>query len=117
MKKVKYLNRRGLSPAQHKAAVEQLKEMTDAWISVLWQAMHKTGKGYPRQKTTGHTGKGTDRRGDKLAGTNTPKVLRGVAVRGLVAGHVPSRPHRAVKRSEPSSYYDPSSAIVEEAQA
>lgn len=37
------------------------------WRQVLWQAMTKTGHGY-RKHSLKHTGKGKDRRNDKLEG-------------------------------------------------
>jgi hypothetical protein len=39
------------------------------WIELLWTAMQKTGKGYHRPSLK-HTGKGVDRRNDKLKETN-----------------------------------------------
>ena len=49
------------------------------WIELLWTAMQKTGKGYHRQSLK-RTGKGVDRRNDKLKETldgfapfNTPE--------------------------------------------
>jgi hypothetical protein len=36
------------------------------WVSMLWQAMLKTGKGY-RRSSQRHSGKGDDRRADKIA--------------------------------------------------
>lgn len=41
------------------------KDFRAMWVSMLWQAMLKTGKGYKRV-TQRHSGKGEDRRKDKL---------------------------------------------------
>ena len=38
------------------------------WIAILWNAMGKTGNGYKRDSLR-HTGKGVDRRNDKLLET------------------------------------------------
>ena len=41
---------------------EAMRVFRDAWISMLWQAMNKTGEGYPRPKAR----RREDRREDKL---------------------------------------------------
>lgn len=43
------------------------------WTSKLWQAMAKTGKGYPKPSTR-HTGIGKDRRADKLEAAERAKL-------------------------------------------
>lgn len=54
---------------QHK----ELIKPNAAWIELLWGAMLAKGKGYRKFKTTGHTGRGKDRRQDKLEGPNAGK--------------------------------------------
>lgn len=46
-----------------------------SWSSLLWEAMRKTGRGYHRPSSR-HTGKGQDRRPDKLVVDPTP-IFRG----------------------------------------
>ena len=43
------------------------------WIQILWQAMQIRGKGY-RRHSLKHTGKGGDRRNDKLRDTAEGRV-------------------------------------------
>lgn len=45
------------------------------WTSKLWQAMAKTGKGYPKPPTR-HTGIGKDRRVDKMQFGTRSKIER-----------------------------------------
>ena len=77
------LRKRG--PADPKG-LEYLAAFSVLWCRLLWDAMAKSGKGFPRPKVQRKA-----RRGDKIGSVNR-KALRGVAVRGLVAGHVPMRP-------------------------
>lgn len=42
-----------------------------AWVSMLWHAMQVTGKGYKRHSLR-NTGRGTDRRSDKLREVRVP---------------------------------------------
>jgi hypothetical protein len=51
----------------------QSKKFIDRWATMLWTAMQMSGEGY-RKDSMKRTGKGGDRRGDKLEGT--PKLLR-----------------------------------------
>lgn len=77
------LRKRG--PADPKG-VEYLAAFSVLWSRLLWDAMRKSGKGFPQPKL-----RRKERRGDKRGSINR-KALRGVAIRGLVAGHRPSRP-------------------------
>lgn len=56
---------------------EQIARDTKLWVAFLWRGMWKTGKGYMRGSLR-RTGKGDDRRPDKLEGTmaKEPKWLR-----------------------------------------
>jgi hypothetical protein len=58
-------------------------EFRAIWISKLWQAMAKTGKGY-RRPSLRHTGKGDDRREDKK-GFGGDKLSRRLMQRVQVA--------------------------------
>jgi hypothetical protein len=52
----------------------ELKSQTEQWISMLWHAMAATGNGY-RRHSLRHTGRGNDRRKDKLE-FNGPALMR-----------------------------------------
>lgn len=54
------------------AGIRNLSDFTARWVALLWQAMQKTGKGYPRPKQTRES-----RREDKVGAINR-KALRGV---------------------------------------
>ena len=43
----------------------KLKDFLAAWVNMLWRAMHKTQRGL-RLNSLGYTGRGGDRREDKL---------------------------------------------------
>lgn len=55
----------------------QEKSLTKNLVSVLWHAMNLTGKGY-RRHSLRHTGRGDDRRRDKLdcEASGVPQWLR-----------------------------------------
>lgn len=53
----------------------------EQWVQMLWIAMARTGKGY-RRPSLRHSGKGTDRRKDKLT---TTRLQRRLALRVQVA--------------------------------
>lgn len=65
---------------------EYLAAFSVLWCKLLWDAMAKSGNGFPKPAQ-----RRAARRGDKIGSINR-KALRGVAIRGLVAGHVPARP-------------------------
>lgn len=46
----------------------------DAWVSVLWKAMAETGKGFHRHSLR-HSGRGDDRRPDKIGATKLSRQL------------------------------------------
>lgn len=46
----------------------------EVWVATLWAAMGKTGRGY-RRHSLRHTGKGDDRRKDKLGTTKIERQL------------------------------------------
>jgi hypothetical protein len=50
------------------------KKFAARWSSMLWAAMRSSGEGY-RTPSMKNTGKGTDRRSDKLDGSS--KMMRG----------------------------------------
>lgn len=51
----------------------KLKDFLAAWSNMLWRAMHKPQRGL-RLNSLGYTGRGGDRRPDKLKGV--PPLLR-----------------------------------------
>lgn len=51
-----------------------MKQFRAMWVSMLWHAMSVTGKGY-RRHSLRNTGKGDDRRKDKLQ-THDTRLLR-----------------------------------------
>ncbi len=46
-------------------SLKMLALRVDMWIALLWDAMGRTGRGY-RKPSLKHTGRGEDRRPDKL---------------------------------------------------
>lgn len=53
------------------------RKFCELWLQLLWMAMSKTGRGY-RRPSMRHSGKGADRRKDKLI---TTKLIRRLAQR------------------------------------
>lgn len=54
------------------------QKFREMWLQLLWIAMSKTGRGY-RRPSMRHSGKGNDRRKDKLI---TTKLVRRLAQQG-----------------------------------
>lgn len=50
------------------------RKWIEAWVSLLWFSMTRTGRGYKRQPTARRSGLGDDRRPDKTFGV--PKQFR-----------------------------------------
>lgn len=54
---------------------EEIVADTKLWIALLWSAMSKAGKGY-RRHSLRHSGRGDDRRKDKLEFAGPQKYRR-----------------------------------------
>jgi len=70
---------RRIIAARRAAEPEWFTRFVKNWIATLWNAMATTGRGY-RRPSMRHTGKGTDRRLDKLPSDVRERVLENMKI-------------------------------------